>query len=233
MIIKSLAVGPIQANCYILGCPETKEALIIDPGGDPERIEGQLDRYSLKPVIYLHTHGHLDHVGGTAGLHQSLGGEILIHQADQFLYDNAKQQGIDFGLEIPESEPVDRFITDGEIISWGNLQGKVIHTPGHSPGGICFRISGKLITEGNAPESPTPTGQEETADWVFTGDTLFNGSIGRTDLPGGSYSTLMQSIKDHLLSMPDETVIAPGHGPLSTIGQEKRSNPFVLELLQP
>lgn len=211
MIFKSLVVGPIQANCYLLGCEATKQALVIDPGEDPERITAELKHAGLTPVAYFHTHGHLDHVGATGRLKQALGGEILLHQADEFLYNAAPEHAMNYGLMLPPMVPIDRFIAAGERVTWGEAQGLVLPTPGHSPGGICLQVK-------SADASP---------DWIFTGDTLFNGSIGRTDLSGGSMETLLASIRTQLLVLPDETVVASGHGPLSTIGREKEINPFL------
>lgn len=211
MIFKSLVVGPIQANCYLLGCEATQQALVIDPGEEPERIGAELSAAGLTPCAYFHTHGHLDHVGATGRLKQALGGEILLHRDDAFLYDRAPEQALTYGLSLPPMVPVDRYIAAGETVTWGEAQGLVLPTPGHSPGGICLLVKS----------------QDEGPDWVFTGDTLFNGSIGRTDLPGGSLETLMDSIRTQLLVLPDETVVASGHGPLSTIGREKEINPFL------
>lgn len=257
MIIKALAVGPFQANCYIIGCPVTREALVIDPGDDPNRIAREISHHGLKPVAYLHTHGHVDHVGATATLKEKFGGEILIHRADLFFYERASEQALNFGIQIPSMAPVDRFLEEGDSVAWGKARAAVICTPGHSPGGICLRIPGRIMaldedsgkkasdsTSDDAATDAARVAAHETTsgsrqhnildphpDWVFTGDTLFAGSIGRTDLPGGSFEELMKSIRDKLLVMPDETVVASGHGPLSTIGQEKKVNPFVLELL--
>ncbi len=205
MISDVLVVGPIQANCYVLGCPETKEALVVDPGGDPDIVASTLADHGLKPVIYFHTHGHLDHVGATSVLKERLGGEILLHQADQVLYERAPESALGFGIELPPVAPVDRFIEESIPVTWGRYEGSAIHTPGHSPGGVCLRIGAR----------------------VYSGDTLFRGSIGRTDLPGGSYEELMTSIRVKLLTLPDETLVLPGHGPATTIGQEKKTNPFL------
>lgn len=226
MVIKVMAVGPVTANCYILGCPASGEALVIDPGEDADRIETQLNRLSLKPVIYFLTHGHIDHVGAATRLKEKLGGSIMIHKEDLFLYESIVEQGQQFGLSATEPAPPDEYPVDGDTVTWGQCQGTVIHTPGHSPGGVCLQIDAAYIAKAMEPEAAA-----EAVDWVITGDTLFNGSIGRTDLPGGSYEIIMTSIKEKLLSLPDDTVIAPGHGPLSTIGQEKKINPFVRELL--
>lgn len=208
MIIKSLVLGPIQANCYILGCEKTRQALIVDPGDDPEQVVAELARLELTPSAYFHTHGHLDHVGATAPLKTRLGGEILLHEADLFLYKRAHESGLQYGIELPPTVPVDRFIKGGDVVTWGEHSGTVIETPGHSPGGVCLQFAAD-------------------GEWALTGDTLFAGSIGRTDLPGGSYEELLRSIKDKLLVMPDPTIVASGHGPLSTIGDERRGNPFL------
>ena len=220
MIIKALALGPFQSNCYILGCEKTGKALIVDPGDDPQRILGELERLSLEPTAYFHTHGHIDHVGGTAGLEEKLGGEILIHEADHFLYESAPEQALTFGIQIPAMAPVGRFIKGGDTVSWGEIQGTIRETPGHSPGGVCLLVSGEHVGQGLGDDGPSP-------DLVLTGDTLFAGSIGRTDLPGGNHEQLLASIRDQLLTMPDATVVASGHGPLTTIGEERKHNPFL------
>ncbi len=231
MILQVLTLGPVQANCYILGCSETRAALVIDPGDEPERIAADLDRLELKPVVWLHTHGHIDHVGASGALKARLGGEILLHRADLPLYEAVRDQGEAFGLPIPKMAPVDRFVAEGDEVSWGRARGHVLHTPGHSPGGVCLRIAGELMDLGGSTRF-MPAGSAGTRpDWVFTGDLLFYGSVGRTDLPGGSWEELLASIREKILPLPDETVIASGHGPLTTVGQEKRINPFVLELL--
>ncbi|MBD3237771.1 MAG: MBL fold metallo-hydrolase [Candidatus Eisenbacteria bacterium] len=245
MILDAIVVGPIQANCYVLGCPETHAALVIDPGDDPHAIEALLERHQLEPAVYLLTHGHIDHVGAATPLRQKLGGEILIHPDDLPLYEKASEHALAYGIRLPRTAPPDRHLQDGETVSWGQFSGTVIHTPGHSPGGICFRVAGEWVQQdpfsgsataaarGAAPgERDSSAGDpQETPpafpDWVFCGDTLFQGSIGRTDLPGGSHATLLQGIRERLLVLPPETIMAPGHGPLTTVASEKRINPFL------
>ncbi|MCK4306323.1 MAG: MBL fold metallo-hydrolase [Candidatus Eisenbacteria sp.] len=227
MLYMSLVVGAFQANCYLLGCPETREALVIDPGDEPARIEDELAAHDLKPVAYLLTHGHIDHVGAASSLKERLGGDILMHRADLFLYEKAQEQALAYGIQIPAVSPIDRFLTEGEKITWGKAEATVSCTPGHSPGGICLHVPGHLM----ASEEPGGASPDMHPDWVFTGDTLFQGSIGRTDLPGGSFEELMRSIKEKLLVLPDKTMLAPGHGPRSTIQQEKNINPFLQDLL--
>lgn len=235
MILQMLTVGPFQSNCYLLGCPETHEALVVDPGDDPDRIAADLARLKLKPVAWLHTHGHIDHVGASGALKPMLGGEILLHRADLPLYEAVRHQGEAFGVPIPKMAAVDRFVDEGDEVAWGRARGTVLHTPGHSPGGICLRVAGALMDVAAGGGSGAGAGAarpgQTRPDWVFTGDLLFYGSIGRTDLPGGSYEALMESIRARLLPLPDETIVASGHGPLTTIGQEKRINPFVQDLL--
>jgi len=212
MNVQVLTLGPIQANCYILACGET--ALVIDPGEEPDRIAAELERLGCRPEAYLLTHGHIDHVGATGRLKQRLGGEVLLHHDDLALYNAVPAQGEAFGLDIPEMVAVDRFVQDGETLTWGTASGRILHTPGHSPGGVCLQVAGI-----------------EDADWIFTGDLLFAGSIGRTDLWGGSYEALVHSIREKLMGLPDNTIIASGHGPLTTIGRERRANPFVHDML--
>lgn len=249
MIIKAMPLGPFQANCYILGCEETGQALVVDPGEDPGQIVAELARLELSPVAYFHTHGHIDHVGATARLKEKLGGEILIHEADHFLYEAAPEQAEGFGITLPPMAPVDRFIAGGDTVSWGRIQAAVRETPGHSPGGVCLVIDGAYLEQAGpgggetGPAAGDPAGDEGGAARagrepergngqappyvVLTGDTLFAGSIGRTDLPGGSHEQLLRSIRDQLLTLPDASVVASGHGPLTTIGEERRHNPFL------
>lgn len=225
MTLDAIVVGAFQANCYVLGCSETRRALVIDPGDDPQSIENLLERHNLEPEAYLLTHGHIDHVGAATPLREKFGGKILLHEADLFLYEKVSEQGMAYGMHLPRSATPDRYLVDGETVSWGKLEGTVIHTPGHSPGGICLHVAGSLV--GRNPFENEAGASVDAPDWVFCGDTLFQGSIGRTDLPGGSHEELLRVIREKLLSLPDATVIAPGHGPLSSIAAEKRINPFL------
>jgi len=237
VIVDVLAVGPIQANCYVLGCPETLQALVIDPGDEPDEIAACLERHRLVPKLYLHTHGHMDHVGATAVLKQRLGGEILLHAADLFLYRDARVHAAMHGIEIPPTLPVDREVSDGDELLWGRMRGRILHTPGHSPGGVCLRVPAACMQgaatgrTARASSHPAASGARipspPMVDWLFTGDTLFQSSVGRTDLPGGSWTELLRSIREKLLSLPGDCVVAPGHGPMTTIGRERRDNPFL------
>ncbi|MNK78026.1 putative metallo-hydrolase [compost metagenome] len=207
MIVETLAVGPLGCNCTILGCPETRKALVVDPGGDADRIAALLDRHGLTPVALLHTHAHFDHVLGASELKERFGAEILLHADDLPLYENVPMQGAFFGFSLPEPAPVDRFVPDGEQLAFGAATGEVIHTPGHTPGSICFHVG--------------------TQKLLLTGDTLFAGGIGRTDLWGGSQTALMRSIRERLLILDPETRVIPGHGPETTLGEEAVNNVFL------
>ena len=205
MILNSLPTGPLQVNCYIVGCEKTRNAAVIDPGGDAEQILRLLKKLELKLELVINTHGHFDHIGGNRQVLEATGAELLIHRADVPLLGQAAVHAANFGLQADISPPPQRELAGGERLTLGELQIEVLHTPGHTPGGICLRV----------------------ADQVIVGDTLFAGSIGRTDLPGGDHQTLIRSIKDKLLILPDATVAHPGHGPATTIGREKLYNPFL------
>ncbi|QTA79504.1 Beta-lactamase domain-containing protein [Desulfonema limicola] len=204
MIIKNLEVGPIMANCYILGCEETKEAVVIDPGDDADQILMALAESGLTVKYIINTHGHFDHVGANKKMKSATGAPILIHEGDAPMLSRLSTDATMFGLSAENSPGPDQEISDGDIISFGNFKLKVLHTPGHSPGGVA------LYTEG----------------CVFVGDTLFSGSIGRTDLPGGNYEKLISSVKNKLFTLAEDTKVYCGHGPATTIGREKAYNPF-------
>ena len=205
------AVGPIQANCVLLGDSAAGELVVIDPGDEGEWIAEKVRASGLRPTMILHTHGHLDHVGGTAELARLLGERLPIglHPAEIDLYRNAPMQGRLFGLEVETPPEPTLWFEHGQRISVGGLELEVRHTPGHSPGGVTFVVSG----------AGEPL--------AIVGDVLFAGSIGRTDLMGGSFAVLEQSIRDQLYTLPDATRVVCGHGPDTTIGRERTSNPFV------
>ncbi|MBI9084740.1 MAG: MBL fold metallo-hydrolase [Desulfobacterales bacterium] len=205
MIIKSLPVGPIMANCYILGCDKTLEAAVIDPGDDADQILAILTESGLKLKYILNTHGHFDHVGGNRGMKAAAAdARLMIHRLDAPMLDQLATSASMFGLRAENSPPPDAMLEDGQRLVFGEIELTVIHTPGHSPGGVAFLADGH----------------------VFVGDTLFQGSIGRTDLPGGDYDTLIDSIRTRLFPLGDEIQVHPGHMGPTTIGQEKRTNPF-------
>jgi glyoxylase-like metal-dependent hydrolase (beta-lactamase superfamily II) len=208
MIHEILVVGLLQCNCSILGCEETREAMVVDPGDDPERILKVVNRLGLQLKYILHTHAHFDHVGGSQKLKEATGARIFLHPADLFLYEKVEMQTAYFGLPAPEMAPVDVYMSDGQEVAAGSLLARILHTPGHTPGSVCFHM-------------------EEGPGKLFTGDTLFKDSIGRTDLWGGSQESILASIGEKLFELPDETVVYPGHGPATTIGREKELNPFL------
>ncbi|MCD4676016.1 MAG: MBL fold metallo-hydrolase [Desulfobacula sp.] len=204
MIIKKLEVGPIMANCFILGCDSTKQAVVIDPGDDADRILMELAKSELKVKYLINTHGHFDHVSANKRMKEATGALIAIHPEDEPMLQELSQSALMFGLSSENSPPADILLKDGDEVTFGEITLKVIHTPGHSKGGI------SLYTKGH----------------LFSGDTLFAGSIGRTDLAGGDYDTLISSIKEKLLGFDDDTIVYTGHGPETTIGNERRMNPF-------
>lgn len=205
MIIKELVVGPLMANCFIFGCAETKEAVVIDPGGDADRILLSLADSELKVKYIINTHGHFDHVSANGKMKDATGADILIHPLDAPMLEMLSSNAAVFGVSVENSPPCDQTIEEDDTVSFGKITLKVIHTPGHTPGGI------SLYTDGI----------------VFVGDTLFAGSIGRTDFPGGDFDTLISSIKTKLFKMNDDVRVLSGHGPETSIGSEKRFNPFV------
>ena len=211
MFLDTFPVGLIQANCVLLGDDAAGVLTVIDPGEEAPRILERIERSGLQPVSILHTHGHLDHAGGTAELARRLGPEVPVglHRDELDLYRNLAMQGRMFGLEAATPPMPTLWLEHGDRLAVGSLQLEVRHTPGHSPGGVCFVVHG---------------GQEPT---VIVGDVLFSGSIGRTDLFGGSFAILERSIREQLYTLPDETRVVCGHGPDTTIGRERRSNPFV------
>ncbi|MDR3607213.1 MAG: MBL fold metallo-hydrolase [Oligoflexia bacterium] len=219
---QNLVVGPFQCNCRLLICPRTGEALLVDPGDDAERILQMLDHAKTatnKPVrvrYLLQTHGHLDHVGAARPVKHALKAnapQIALHRADEPLYLALKQQGALFGMEYEEPFPIDHYLEDGEDLRVGDLRFSVIHTPGHSPGSVCFRL-----------HEDSKLGIAES---LFSGDTLFQGSVGRTDLWGADGDQMFRSIRERILTLDDDTRVCPGHGPETRIGIEKRSNPFL------
>ncbi|CAN2039702.1 hydroxyacylglutathione hydrolase [Candidatus Magnetomoraceae bacterium gMMP-15] len=204
MIIKEMAVGPIMANCFILGCEKTKQAVVIDPGDETDRILKSLAEDELTVKYIINTHGHFDHTGGNNKLKKATNASILIHAQDAPMLSKIEASAASWGMQAENSPQPDKTIEEGDEIAFGEITLKVLHTPGHSPGGI------SLYTDKS----------------VFVGDTLFSGSIGRTDLPGGNYDTLISSVKNKLFTLDDDVTVYSGHGPASTIGRERQYNPF-------
>ena len=216
MILESAAVGPFFKNGYIVGCETTRQAVFIDPGDEVEELLAFVRAEQLSVTHILLTHAHVDHVSGVAEAKRALDVPIYLHKDDLFLYQNAVRSGMMFGLTVEEPPPVDVFYDGEGPIAFGDYQVRVVHTPGHCPGGVCLAVSK------NGDPSPPH---------LFVGDTLFAGSIGRTDLPGGDYETLLKAITEVLFAFPDDSIVYSGHGPETTIGRERQTNPFVLEYL--
>lgn len=205
MQLARLVVGPLQVNCYIVYDEKTKEAIVIDPGDDGGEILDLVKGKGLTVKYIVNTHGHFDHVGANQMLKDATGAELLIHEADSALLSTTASHARMFGMTAPSSPKADRYVKHGDVVTTGAVSLTVLHTPGHSAGGI------SLVGDGV----------------VFTGDALFAGSIGRTDFPGGDLMTLITAIRKHLMSLPDDTLVLSGHGPQSTIGEERRENPFL------
>lgn len=207
VLLETFPVGPLQCNCSILVDEATREAVVIDPGDEPERILDALSAAGVRAVALLHTHAHLDHITGTGLVAEATGAPIRLHAADRPLYEALPEQAAFFGLSARPPRPLDAPLVDGEIISFGGSSLRAIHTPGHTPGSTCFVL-----------ESDEPL--------LFSGDTLFRRSIGRTDLWGGDTDTILASIREKLFRLDGDTRVICGHGADTSIEQEKRSNPF-------
>ncbi|MCK4547884.1 MAG: MBL fold metallo-hydrolase [Candidatus Eisenbacteria sp.] len=205
MFLDTLEVGPVITNCYLIGCPETKEGMVIDPGGDPDGILSMIEASGLRVVQILNTHGHADHMAANAAVQKALGCRILVHEADAAMITSRESSLLDW---IPGGEPspqADRLLSDGDTVELGTLTFRVLHLPGHTPGGI------GLLDE----------------EVLFSGDTLFALSIGRTDLPGASEEIMFDTLARRIATLDDNLKVYPGHGPATTIGREKRENPFL------
>lgn len=209
MIHEILPVGPLQCNCSIFGDETTREAIVVDPGDDLTDIQSILDRHQLRVTAIIITHAHIDHIGGAEKLKASTGAPVYMNENDRFLSGSLAMQAAWLGIPTPRDPGIDVQARDGDIISLAQASFHVLHTPGHTPGSISLWI---------------PTEKK-----VVAGDTLFRDSIGRTDLPGGNFHQEIASIRDKLLMLPDESIVIPGHGAMTTIGRERDSNPFLNE----
>jgi hydroxyacylglutathione hydrolase len=254
LIHEIIPVGMLQCNCSILGDPETHEAIVVDPGDEVERILEILRTQQLNVRAIVSTHAHIDHVGGLARLHAATKAPVLIHEADLELYQHLDMQAQFLGMRTPESMRIKDFVKEGDSVCWGAYAARVIHTPGHTPGSISLLVergqpteqayedrmrpqSAKASPEAHLHEHlpghrgkavPWPTPQAALAPGrLVAGDTLFQGSIGRTDLWGGSMKDILRSIREKLLALPDETLVIPGHGDNTTIGAERAENPYL------
>jgi len=211
MIIESQAAGPFMKNGFVVACERTREAVYIDPGDEVTGLLSFIERERLAVQAILLTHAHVDHVTGVAAAKRALGVTVHLHHDDLFLYERAVQMGAMFGLRVEPQPPIDGYYTNAGF-RFGDYEAQPHHTPGHCPGGVCLAVGRR----------------GEPATDLFVGDTLFAGSIGRTDLPGGDYATLIASIRRVLFAFGDDAVVHPGHGPDTTIGRERRTNPFLI-----
>lgn len=209
MILETFTVGVLQCNCTILAGPDSSQAIVVDPGDDAGRILDRLERLGLELGQIVSTHAHIDHVGAIADLQQRTGAPAALHESDLFLFDRLEEQARWLGVPCPAKGRIDRFLDDGDLVHCSDVDLEVVHTPGHTPGSLTFHLDGE--------ERPI----------LFTGDTLFLGSIGRTDLPGGSTPAIIRSIETRLLPFDDDALVIPGHGPKTTIGRERAGNPFL------
>ena len=207
MHIETIVVGPLATNCYVVSCDDSccgSEAIIIDPGGSPEKIKDYIERSGVSPVLVVLTHGHSDHMASAAGLAADYGIDVVMHGDDLETLEMSVADAPMWGLGNPDNAQIARKLAAGDTIDFGGISGKVLHTPGHTKGGMSLLFDGV----------------------VFVGDTLFARSIGRTDFFGGSMETILDSIRRELFTLPEDTVVYTGHGPVTTIGEEKRQNPF-------
>lgn len=209
MFIETFPVPPLGCNCTLVGDEQTREAIVVDPGGDAPGILRRLRARGFTVKAIVHTHTHIDHVGATAEVQRETQAPARIHEGDLFLYDMLDVQGQMLGMRGPSRAELDTFLRDDETLTAGATTLTVLHTPGHTPGSVCFQL------------------RHGDRAVVLSGDTLFQGSIGRTDLWGGDGELILRSIRGRLLSLPDDTVVIPGHGGESTIGRERRANPFL------
>ncbi|HNR49936.1 MAG: MBL fold metallo-hydrolase [Bacteriovoracaceae bacterium] len=207
MVVHTVVVTEFMTNCFIVGDEVTKEAVVIDPGGEGQKILKEIEKMAMNVKAVVSTHAHVDHIGALKDIKNALGADIMMHQAELPVLKTASRMARLFGISIDDPPEPDRFIAEGDQVSCGSITLKVIETPGHSPGGISL-----LTSDGKV---------------CFAGDTLFAGSIGRTDLPGGDYHTLIESIKTKLIPLGDDVKVLSGHGPATTMGVERRYNPFL------
>jgi hydroxyacylglutathione hydrolase len=227
MIEKTIVVGPFQCNCRILACPNTGDAVLVDPGDEADKIIRAVEQQKtpsgakIRVKHLFHTHGHLDHIAGSKGVHEKLAArdpsaapELWIHKDDEPLYQQLKMQAGLFGLSYGDPRPIDKYFEDQQELKVGDLKFTVLHTAGHSPGSVCLRLH--------------EDSQAHIKESLYSGDTLFAGSVGRTDLWGANGDLMFKNIKTRLLTLDGDTRVCPGHGPDSTIGLEKRENPFLI-----
>jgi len=205
MRYKMIIVGALETNCYLVYDPESLECAVVDPGSEPDKIYPVIAEEGLHPVVLINTHGHVDHIGANRDIKDKFHVPLLIHAGDKALLTKTQSLELSLLLNAQDSPPADRILADGDMIAIGKGCLRVLHTPGHTPGGICLLGDGFLLS----------------------GDTLFFEGVGRTDLPGGSQAQLERSIREKIMTLPDDIVVLPGHGPLTTVGQERQNNAFL------
>lgn len=229
----TIPVGILHCNCSIIGDPVTREALVVDPGDEVTRILDLIGRHRLTVKAIVSTHAHIDHIGGLSKLHQYTGAPVLMHRDDLPLYQAMDMQAAFLGILPPELADIDQLLKEGDVLRWGSFEAQVIHTPGHTPGSVSLYLphdAGRVTVPGEGGKIAVPDESGKIAvhaPQLFSGDTLFAGSIGRTDLWGGSMDKIMESLRTKLMHLPDETVVYPGHGPVTSIGKERELNPFL------
>ena len=225
LIHEIIPVGLLQCNCSILGDPVTREAIVVDPGDEVERILEILRANKLNVRAIVSTHTHIDHVGGLAGLHKATGAPVLIHEADLELYRHLDMQAQWLGVPTPATMSIKDFVKEGDTVRWGSFAAGILHTPGHTPGSISLIVRPGIALPETGLKAPPANAIDDAR--LLSGDTLFRESIGRTDLWGGSYPQILDSIRAKLLTLPDEVTVYPGHGEITTIGFERANNPFL------
>ena len=227
LIHEILPVGMLQCNCHIIGDPQTREAIVIDPGDDPGRILAVIERHHLKVTAIVVTHTHIDHVIGLRRVRDATGAPVYVHADDLDLYRMLDMQASWLGWKTPEKVQIDQLVREGDVIRWGGYEAQILHTPGHTPGSICLYVPADMQV---APAKVTAAAKpfRSGTGQLYAGDTLFAGSIGRTDLWGGSFEGILRSLKGKLLELPDDTIVYPGHGEPTTIGKERAMNPFLV-----
>jgi len=210
LLRETFPAGAFECNCTVLACGDTKDAVVIDPGGETAKIAEIVAHYDLTVRAIIHTHAHLDHIYCTRDVKEAHGGDVCLHRGDTFLYDGFAVQAAMFGWSARPTVAVERWIEHGDRIALGKRELEVIHTPGHTPGSVCFEIR-----------------DPDAGSLLFAGDTLFRRSIGRTDLPGGDGAQIARSIRERLYTRDLDALVIPGHGPTTKLGDEARANPFV------
>jgi hydroxyacylglutathione hydrolase len=226
LIHEILPVGMLQCNCHIVGDMQTREAIVIDPGDDAAKILEIIQRHRLKVTAIVVTHTHIDHVIGLRRVREASGAPVYVHGDDLDLYRMLDVQASWLGMKTPEQVQIDQLVREGDVIRWGPYQVQILHTPGHTPGSICLYMPTD-VPAASSDDRSSKSVKHGTGN-LFAGDTLFKGSIGRTDLWGGSYDGIMRSLQGKLLELPDNTIVFPGHGESTTIGKERATNPFLV-----